>query len=312
MKTRRLLLLLSLAGCKPDLGAPPSLVAMPRVIAVRLDPPEVSPGGTVNAEVVAVGPQGRLVLGAGDVTWALCLAPKPPAENNVVSKACLGGEGLQPAGDGPRVALTVPVTACALHGPDTPPTKPGEPPLRPRDPDVTGGYYQPIEVSLAAGEQAFALERIGCNLPGVSLEIAQDFGKRYHPNTNPELAALTVDGAPLTAVSDPAAPPAPRSVGAGKPVTFEASWTPASREPFPVYDVGRREIADHHEELVVSWFATAGSFERERTGRQETEEALTVSNVWTAPSTPGPITVWIVLRDNRGGLAVAEYRLTAL
>jgi hypothetical protein len=308
----RLLFLLLLAGCKPDLGAPPSLVVEPRVIGVRLDPPEVSPGGKVNAEVFAVGPQGRLALGIADVTWALCLAPKPPAENNVVSKACLTGEALQPAGGGPAVAVTVPITACALNGPDTPPTRPGEAPLRPRDPDVTGGYYQPLEATLAGGERAFALERIGCNLPGVSLEMAQEFGKRYRANTNPELAALTLDGAPLIAASDRAAPPAPTSVGAGKAVAFQASWTAASRELFPVYDVARREITDHHEELVVSWFATGGSFERERTGRQENEEALTVSNVWTAPVAPGPVTVWVVLRDNRGGLVVAEYRLTAL
>jgi hypothetical protein len=298
MKTPVLLALVILAGCRPDLGSPPSLILEPRVIAVRLDPPEVTPGGKVTAEVFAVSPQGRLAV--GDVKWDLCVAPKPPAENNVVSEACVSGDGLQAAGAGPQVAVTVPLTACSLHGPDTPPTKAGEPPLRPRDPDVTGGYYQPLAVTLPAGERTFALERVGCNLPAVSLEVAQEFSKRYQPNTNPVLASLTLDGAPLAGGAE---------VPAGRPVALQAAWTPASHELFPVFEVGTRQIVDHHEELVISWFITAGELTRERTGHQENDDSTTVDNVWTAPTQPGPVTLWTVLRDNRGGSAIAEYHL---
>jgi hypothetical protein len=300
-------------GCKPDLGTPPSLVTEPRIIAVRQEPPEVAPGAKVMAEVFAVAPQGRILPPPDGASWDLCVAPKPPSENNVVSRACVGGSGLQPAGMGPSVSLTMPITACALHGPDTPPTKPGEPPLRPRDADVTGGYYQPVSVRLkASGDQAFGLERLRCNLPGVSVDVAQEFGKRYLANKNPVIASLDLDGVPLVAVTDPAAPPPAAMVQPGRKVTLALVWPDEVRESFPVFDVGRREIVDHLEEMVVSWFITGGVLDRDRTGRGEAEPENTVGNTWTAPTTAGPVHLWVVLRDNRGGTAVAEYRLQIL
>jgi hypothetical protein len=85
---------------------------------------------------------------------------------------------------------------------------------------------------------------------------------------------------------------------------------PEARERFPVFEVSQRQIADHFEELVASWFATGGTIELERTGRGETESETTLTNSWTAPETAGPVHLCVVLRDNRGGATVAEYRLT--
>jgi hypothetical protein len=310
---RRVLILstLAVAACKPDLGTPASLVVEPRIIAVVQEPPEVAPGAMTQAELFAVEPAGRIRPSPDGVLWDLCLAPKPPAENNVVSRACLaGGDGLMPVGMGVTVSVPIPPTACALHGPDTPPTKPGEPPLRPRDADVTGGYYQPVSVRLrTSGEQAFGLERLRCNLPGVSGDVAQDFSKRYPANKNPIIGGLTVEGAPLSPIGDPAMPPPSAAVSAGRPVPLELTWPAAARESFPVFDVGRRQIVDHVEELVASWFVTGGALARDRAGRGENEAQNTVSNVWTAPAAPGPVHLWVVLRDNRGGTAVAEYLL---
>src|SRR5205814_408577 len=110
------------------------------------------------------------------------------AENNVVSRACIdGGPGLQPAGTGNPVTLTIPITACALHGPDTPPTKPGEPPLRARDADVTGGYYQPVSVR-AGGQQAIALERL--RRGGSGRRGQQLVGGANHPRAGASVGRL--------------------------------------------------------------------------------------------------------------------------
>ena len=49
------------------------------------------------------------------------------------------------------------------------------------------------------------------------------------------------------------------------------------------------------------------SSDRPLTSRAEPE--TTVTNTWTAPPTAGPVHLWVVLRDNRGGTAVAEYSL---
>jgi hypothetical protein len=303
---RVVLIVVVLAGCKPDLGSPTSLVTGPRILAVKTEPPEVLPGMPVKTDLLAVDPTGRL---AAPAMWSLCLAHKPPAENNVVANDCSqAGKQLEPIGEsGPRITVTIPATACALNGPDTPPTKMGEPPLRARDADVTGGYYQPIEVKVGEA-RSFVLERISCSLPNVSLDVVKEFQTRYHANTNPAFLRLLVGGLDLPAVQG--ASPATVHITPGQAVGFEAFWTPESRETFPVYDLARQAVVDRTEELTVSWYATAGEFDRDRTGTTETDTVSSITNGWVAPLAAGPVHLWIVLRDNRGGLDFREYLLT--
>jgi hypothetical protein len=53
--------------------------------------------------------------------------------------------------------------------------------------------------------------------------------------------------------------------------------------------------------MRVAWYATAGSFATTNTGRAPDDLAATSENTWTAPAEPGAATLWIVLRDDRGG-----------
>jgi len=305
---KRLLLVISmLAGCKPDLGSPASLIAGLRILGVKTEPPEVTPGMPVQTDLLAVDPSGRM---AAQAMWSLCLAHKPPAENNVVANDCgQQGKQLEPIMEGgPRITVPIPMNACALNGPDTPPTKMGEPPLRARDADVTGGYYQPIEVKVGAA-RAFVLERISCNLPNVSVDVVRNFQMRYKPNLNPAFTRLLVGGLELPPVVE-GQPSASVNVKVGQAVAFEAFWTPESRETFAVYDLIQQAIVDRREELTVSWFATGGEFDRDRTGTTEADTVSSITNSWIAPVTAGPVHLWIVLRDNRGGLDFREYSIT--
>lgn len=299
---RILPILVALASCKPDLGSPAALISGLRILGVKTEPPEVTPGMTVKTDLLVVDPGGRASPAAA---WSLCLAHKPPAENNIVAYECAVAKDLMALGEvGPAVTVTIPSNACSLHGPNAPPTKPGEPTLRARDADVTGGYYQPIGVRVDM-LQAFVLERITCDLPNVSSDIAKAFQTRYKPNQNPALRRLSANGAELM-MATPGIPAAV-VVAPGQTLALEAAWTEASRELFPVYEVARQAIVDHAEELTVSWFATAGEFERERTGITESETQSSISNAWVAPSTAGPVHMWVVLRDNRGGIDFREY-----
>ena len=64
------------------------------------------------------------------------------------------------------------------------------------------------------------------------------------------------------------------------------------------------------EEMRVSWFATAGAFRDGRTGRTEAEaDEIETENVWTAPEQPGEVVLWVVLRDDRGGVTWQSYRM---
>ena len=93
----------------------------------------------------------------------------------------------------------------------------------------------------------------------------------------------------------------------GSLVTFEARWDPAVQETFKVYDLTTHVLVDQTESLRLSWFATAGQLEHERTGRTADEVGTAFTrNLWRAPSTPGLVHVWMVLRDSRGGVDFAS------
>jgi hypothetical protein len=292
---RRLLLTMAaLAGCTPQFAQPPSLVSGPRLLAVRGQPAEVRPGANVQLDALLVTSDGTDTTTT--LNWALCDVPKPLDENNIVAGDCLLDEGVTGAGSGPSVMVTVPLDACQLFGPDPPPQMAGKPPLRPRDPDVSGGYYQPVRVETDA-LGGFGLERITCDLASSGAQISVEFAQRYQANTNPTLL-------PLAAALD-GQPAALGAIPAGKKVTFTASWPADSVESYPVYDIVAQSLIDHREALRVSWFATDGTFLHEITGRGEDEMETSTDNDWTAPAAPGLVHLWIVLRDSRGGVSFA-------
>jgi hypothetical protein len=293
----------AIAGCKPSFGNPASLVDGPRILAVRAEPPEVRPAMPATFTALVVSPNGTDA--APPVDWSLCLTPKPLDENNIVSTACLGGDmGIDAIATGtPTAMATVPANACALFGPDPPPQMMGQPPLRPRDPDVTGGYYQPLR--LVDGDTVgFALERVTCDLALAGADLAVQYAMTYQPNTNPSLLPLAalVDGAPADLGALPA----------GAAVDFVTGWPDASVESFPVFDLPSASLITHRESMRVSWFATDGSFTHEVTGREEDDTATWTDDLWTAPVTPGVVHLWIVLRDSRGGLDFAAYDVTVV
>jgi hypothetical protein len=289
------------AGCKPDFGNPSSLVTERRILATRAEPPEVRPGEQAVMSGLVVSPDGTEAAPAID--WSLCIAPKPLDENNIVTTACLDdGTGLKPFGkSGPTARATVPLLACSLFGPDPPPQMQGMPPLRPRDPDVTGGYYQPVRLT-ESGATAFALVRIGCSLSQGGTVNQIEYAKTYMPNQNPKIQPVTaaMDGSAVELTAIPA----------GKQLLLTSGWTPESVESFPVYDIASQRLVSHREALRVAWFASGGSFLHEVTGRGEDEQETTTDNTWTAPAEAGVVHLWTVLRDSRGGVDFASYDVT--
>ena len=295
MRTLSLLLVTSLtAGCQPDVGDPVSLVATTRILAVRADPPEVTPGAEVSYRALVASPTGTVDDPA--IAWSFCASPKPLTENNAVSVDCLEN-GVRPIG-GPAGAITAetPPDACVLFGPDPPPGG-----LRPRDADVTGGYYQPVRARLGA-ITAFAMERVTCNLPNAPVAVAIELEKRRRPNENPTLGPLTatIAGAPVPLDAIPA----------GAEVTLATGWQDGDAEAYVMFDPGVAAIVDRREALRVSWLATAGTMADDVTGRAEDDLATTTHTIWQAPTTPGPVHLWLVLRDSRGGVDFAAYTIT--
>ena len=286
------------AACKPDLGSPASLVDAPRYLAIVSDPPEAAPGATVTLHAIIATPDGQ-VDDAAPAAWAICTSPKPVSVNNAVDDDCVFEAQQTLPTRALALSATIPMDACSLFGPDPPQAPPGQPPLRPTDPDATGGYYQPVRSLLEDTPKhfiaGFVLPRITCNLPDAPSDLAVEFRDRYVANTNPTIARVlvSVDGA--TSIDLPA------DVPAGHEVTFVVVWPASAAETYPVFDRASRTLVDHREALRVSWFATDGVFEHDHTGAGEDDPATESQNLWTAPAAAGTVHMWVVLRDSRGG-----------
>jgi hypothetical protein len=302
-----LFLLAAAGGCKPDVGRAPSLIVGPEILAVKGDPAEVSPGVSASYSFLTASPTGTIRDAQG--AWDVCKQPKPPAESNSVASACVNGA---PGADvGATFSAPVPSEACSLFGPNTPAAKPGEPSLRPRDPDVTGGYYVPVRLLVddGLGEtlMAFAFERIFCGLGGAPLTAIQEYNNTYKKNANPVLQSLamidaTGVGADLLGGAG--------VVTSGARVDLLASASPESAESFPVYDAASQTLRQDVETLRLSWFASDGKFENDRSNADAT--SLAATNTWTAPQVADAVVVpiWVVLRDSRGGVDWVSTSLT--
>ncbi|MBN2193086.1 MAG: hypothetical protein JW751_09745 [Polyangiaceae bacterium] len=325
-------------GCRPSIEGRPSEVDAPRIVAVRADPAEVP----VSTEVAL-----RALVASPDVAdddtvldWRLCNVRKPLASPGTIAGDCL--EATPPAaasevvGSAPSVAVTIPQKACEVFGPTPPAPEPGEPMLRPADPDTSGGYYQPVTLTSPAvseGAPAIGYVRLACGLGAVTIEDSVEYRRRYHRNTNPEVAELAIERADgERTVVEPGGDPV--RIERGEALSVEVSWQECpladtcddgvcgvtevagecpedcgdpvkactGAEGYLYYDPGSRALVNAREALRVSWLATAGSFERDRTGRTASEIAADSSNRWIAPSGSGPVRMWIVLHDDRGGV----------
>jgi hypothetical protein len=296
-------------GCKPDLGSPASLVIGPRILAVRGVPAEAAPGAAVAFDALVVEPSGS-VTDPG-LSWSFCPTPKPPAEANAVSGACLNAP--DDAGPAPAFSAMLPGDGCMLFGPQTPPVQAGQPAIRPRDPDVTGGFYQPLRVRFDASDgsdTAFELERITCLLANAPIDVTRTFNLTYTPNQNPAVDRVTLDPDGTATALTGAGAVAGVTAAAGMSLTLELAWTAATVESYPVWDLASRTLTTHRESMRVSWFASAGFFSRDTTGRDEQEPETFARNDWTAPTSPGNVHFWVVLRDSRGGLDFGAFDLT--
>ena len=350
------------AACTPAFDDRSSQIVGPRVLAVQSTPAEARPNDALSYRILVVDEKGTVAK--PHVDWSFCTQPKATNELNDVAQACFtdNADIKVPLGSGTAPSGTMPFNACAQFGPDVPTpqshssgsggtgsgststsTDPGAQ-GRPTDPDTTGGYYQPVILSVSADQElvsAFAETRVTCNLAGSTNEQFAAYTLATRSNENPELLGVTVPSqkdADLT----PESTKEPLAIQAAALVTLRASWPACPTDPTcgdgmcspgedimgcpddctpPVKGCGGPEAyayldpADHvlrnrHESFRVSWFATGGSFASDHTGSTEAEFTNTTSdNDWRAPKEAGPVFMWVILRDDRGGVDWQSFRL---
>ncbi len=320
----RLLPLLTL-GCAPELVDDTSQIRSLRVLAARAEPAEPAPGETVRLRALVVSPDGTVT--EPSLRWSFCTARRALATPGPVSPACLeeSDPALTTLGTGAQSQGTLPMDACRLFGPEPPDDRQGAG-GRPVDPDVTGGFYLPVQLRLTGAAPSVFQTRIGCRPGGLSQSEAAELTRRSRRNENPAVATLRaiVGGRTIDVEEDGAVTVAP-----GAAVRFEAAWsacpdtascgdgvcsdgedratcamdctTPrgcTGAERYARFDLATRTVVAAREVLRASWFATSGVFAAPRTGGATTDGA---TNEWTAPAAAGEVRAWVVLRDDRGG-----------
>jgi len=270
------------SGCDSRLDQRLAIIEAPRVLAVIADPAEAKPGTQVSYTAVVASPDGPVTASP---RWAFCVAPKPPTEDNAVGSGCLDDAHLVVLGTQPAVTATLPADGCLLFGPETPPGN-----FRPRDADLTGGYYQPIRADLD-DLLAFGLSRITCKLATAPSAVAHDYDLSYVANRNPMLN-----------------PPVLTRVAANTDVTLTASWPADAAETYLYYDPLSQTLVTRREAMRLSWFATGGSLAVDASAVAETDTSTSVSTTWHTPAT-GTAYLWLILRDSRGGIASQTVRV---
>jgi hypothetical protein len=279
----RALILVVATACETGLDQRLAIVTEPRMLAIVAEPAEAKPGARVAYSSLVASPDGPV---AAMPDWAFCTAPKPPTEDNAVADGCLGDE-VSELGVASGITATLPSDGCLLYGPDTPPGN-----FRPRAADPTGGYYQPIR-AVDDALLGFGLSRITCDLPFAPGDVAHDYAINYRANQNPTLDPLVLGDA-----------------AGGSDVELVASWPAAAVESYLYFDPSSQQLVTRRESMRLSWFATAGAIDVDASAVGEDDDTLSVSTTWHAPAQPGPATVWLVLRDSRGGIATQAVAIT--
>jgi len=329
-------------GCVPTFDDNLPLIDKPTLLAIQTEPAEAAPGKEVQLSALIGSPD--LNAATPKLSWGLCIARKPLTELGPVNPVCIQAPSQAPQdiidlGSAATVTATLPMDACRLFGPSLPEPMNGEPAGRPVDPDPTGGYYQPVSVTLLdSAVTSMGAARIFCPPSGLDQQQAAQFNAKYRNNQSPaidELSARTDSGESLPIPEEPdTLRVAPKQV-----LHLEASWRACPRsavcgdgvcsagedksncaddctmpkgctgaEDYAWFNPESRDVETRHETIRVSWFSTAGRFENAVTGREEDEFARTTTeNVWTAPEAAGNLRVWAVIRDARGGQSFRSF-----
>jgi hypothetical protein len=328
--------LLANAACKPDLQQAVSIISRTQVLAARADPAEGAPKTEIQYSALVVDSSGP---NHTPMDWAFCNEREPLAELGPVSPKCYqeSGSWFSPVGIGTQVAAALPVVGCRQFGPEVPEPQANQPQGRPVDPDATGGYYQPVRILVPGSTVIGVAEtRLTCGLVGTPDQVAA-FAHHYVANVNPAIDSLSAGTSFF--VTDESG--ATNAIAVGESLSLEARWPECPRptggcgdqfcdlnetqascpedcanvagcsgaETYVNLDLATHSLVNQREAMQVSWFATAGAFDHDQTGRDTADLVNSSTNVWRAPDRPTTVHLWAVLRDDRGGTGWAEYLL---
>jgi hypothetical protein len=276
---------LSSAGCGGDFD-PGSRVTDLRVLAVRADAPYAAPGQTVHLDALAVDPAGRAIAWG----WGLCVNPA-----SATAPACLAvldgstvfiAKGM-PSFDFalPSDVITQLPTEAAAHA-------------------SVGAVVAacPGELTVQSGTLPFRCVDASGHTLGTDeyvIGVKRVFARRTDRNENPVLSGVTWDGAEWLAADVKEVVACGETGNDFESCSSSEQHTIAVALPAASVESGVDSFGTPFEEqVVVQYYATEGIFEHDMRLASDT------TNRWTAraQSAGRTVTMWFVLRDDRGGV----------
>jgi hypothetical protein len=92
-------------------------------------------------------------------------------------------------------------------------------------------------------------------------------------------------------------------------------------EQYLLFDPQAMALSATREAIQVAWYTTGGTLADDTSGHAASEAGSAtldascangtecVDNTWTVPATPGEVLLWVVVRDDRGGVGWQSYRV---
>jgi hypothetical protein len=292
--------LCALAACSdPDFPVYNELDGF-RVLALRTSPPDLVPGSATQLDA--------LVYDAGDeVTWRWSLCPWPSDPNQ--GYACVVNQALwdavwQDAGlsDAPPLALGDAANPSVAL---------------PNDRSRLRAVCNALLVRLASaktlppdceGTWRWSVQ-LAASAAGTTIEAVKSLpvllGEASERNANPviERFSITRDGAAHALQDVPLEPDHDYALHVEIANDQAQEYTPP-----PVPGQAPSEPGPRREALIFTWFVEGGETDRVRSIYREGVESLSraARNRWHTPATSGPARLFVVVRDNRGGVDFAR------
>ena len=292
----------ALTGCEDNDFDPGSRVTSLRVLAQQADNPYARPGEAIHLTSLSHDPAGRPVTWA----WAACVNPDASSVEGCLAKVARDSEatGAPPLlmmGVG-QTSLDYTVPANVLDG--------FEPDALPLAQVGLVSVACPGELNFnGTGELPF-----GCTEAGTGRELGLDeyvvgikrvYVRNTDRNRNPAVAQVLFDGADWPAEMVPEVDACDTDDNqfddCSKSLRHEITAVPTAAS----FESGRDEFGrDFEEQVVVQYYSTEGIFEDEvRVGDDPATRFVARKN------SGQELTLWFVIRDDRGGVTWTERRL---
>jgi hypothetical protein len=311
MKTNTLFLsalgLVALAGCGADFD-PGSNVSSLRVLSVQADNPYAAPGETVRLEATSYDPEGR------DIDWAW-VGCETPASTSVEGCLIEIAETALTSADVPLLASGVGQNSVELTIPqDVLDGVPAE-----ARPSVLSGVLSiacpgTLSLDLEAAAEGGSLLPFRCiDASGVELGlhdaiagVKRVYVRETDRNQNPVIDSISFDGEPWAEDDVKEVDSCDSDDFSFDDCKGEGEHRIAANVSPDSFEAGTDEFGRaFQEELVVQHYATEGIFEYEVRIAEQAE------NRWVARRSAAgqELRLWFVVRDDRGGVALAERRV---